>query len=328
MRLQGFAEVRPALTPDMIPESLRPPPAGEARRPARSSGQRRGAPPIPTLRPSPATPAVAASEPPEPTAEAKSPAPDELDSDSIAAEEVPRDDLLVSSRTSPTEKRAPLEDVQASAPRNPPAVSRISSEGTRQGAVEGPDQAEPPPRASPLPVPVAPGATEIPSSREVRGAGPGSSAAKKREGPEKALSASPPETTDDSGRVVPSGSPPRGGRSERARPGAGHEDTPISEMPEAPETVETLPRAETMRKPPAKGDGTDSTKPRTAEDASSRSRPAAPSAPGLQAQEPVVTINIGRIEVKAVNPPDPRPDERGPTLSLEEYMKRRNSSSQ
>lgn len=41
-------------------------------------------------------------------------------------------------------------------------------------------------------------------------------------------------------------------------------------------------------------------------------------------QEPTVTINIGRIEVRAVNPEPPPTDERGPALSLDEYMKRRN----
>ena len=51
-------------------------------------------------------------------------------------------------------------------------------------------------------------------------------------------------------------------------------------------------------------------------------------APDVTAQEPVVTINIGRIEVRAVNPEKPPTDERGPALSLEEYMKRRNKRNQ
>ncbi|MDA4121763.1 MAG: hypothetical protein OK456_01130 [Thaumarchaeota archaeon] len=42
-----------------------------------------------------------------------------------------------------------------------------------------------------------------------------------------------------------------------------------------------------------------------------------------RSQDPVVTINIGRIEVRAVNPEKPPTDDRGPSLSLQDYMKRR-----
>jgi hypothetical protein len=42
---------------------------------------------------------------------------------------------------------------------------------------------------------------------------------------------------------------------------------------------------------------------------------------GAANQEPVVTINIGRIEVRAVSPEKPKDEPRGPAVSLEEYRK-------
>jgi hypothetical protein len=46
---------------------------------------------------------------------------------------------------------------------------------------------------------------------------------------------------------------------------------------------------------------------------------------GLEAEhsEPSVTVSIGRIEVRAIMPEKPPTKEQGPTLSLEEYLKRR-----
>ena len=86
---------------------------------------------------------------------------------------------------------------------------------------------------------------------------------------------------------------------------------------------------------PATGTEVSSDASRTVRAESDRGEPRAPpprearlEAPDVAAREPVVTINIGRIEVRAVNPERPPTEERGPSLSLEEYMKRRDKKGQ
>lgn len=258
-RLPGEADIRPALTPEMIPEALRAP-------------EERRAPPRP--------PAV--REPRSPKSETE-----------LAAKG------STPMRTSPEETVAAHKSAEIQTDRNPPGLKENLGETQppereKGGALE--------------PVGPAPATSGFPSPRIQQGSA--------RSEPSHQRSV----TSPNGGKVVLPGGQEQGnvdvlptiehGPESHAKPFERPRESDV--LQDSPPTDEI--RATKESREAARGQATNETH--------STLVPAKEATPKT-AEEPTVTINIGRIEVRAVNPERPPSVEIGPALSLKEYMKQK-----
>jgi hypothetical protein len=278
-KVGGQAEVRPALTPEMIPEALRAPSESAPLRPAATrelrapKPEREPAAGRPTLGETRPRRAAGASGPPtgtesEPLApepgesQAKTPAPPRQREAETSGPDVstgPAPSPTQSSSPTAEETGAPLEarsEIEASAGQvpEPPSTSSRDSVGSGAGSPEEPE-------AEGLPMGL--------------------------ESPE-----APGLTSRATARPLESGTP---------------EEPPNPSQAEVQGRAATELREEAPEQPSREGPQNLSV-----EKAASNTT-----------EEPVVTINIGRIEVRAINPERSPAVEAGPALSLKEYMKQR-----
>lgn len=325
--VKGAADIRPALTPDMIPEALRPPIERRATtrppssRPVGTPISRPEAPqrPRPTRQQMADAPAPATTEPKLEEGEerrAKAESEPHVQEAPVLAEEKT---MLPETGPSPTVTGPP----RGSAPdRSEEAVRGTTpAYSENMGRTSAPEPVETTPGT-----PVDAGVHPIYDvSGEESPAAEGVSASDRRTSPESQAAAGPMENSGlVSGEVVEgSEKRPDTDAEEAAEPAPwipeGRELPSVSRgqprsMPATPGEVEvpTVEAEEVGGETGAEGFG----------------EVGSPRGAGFdrvaqRSQDPVVTINIGRIEVRAVNPENPPSDNRGPSLSLADYMKRR-----